>query len=61
MLADALYRGVRGSVEIGIYAVRVDAIDFQAKEFYLKYEFIPFQDQELSLFLSMATIIREFS
>lgn len=61
LLADALYRGVRASVEIGIYAVRVDAINFQAKEFYLRYEFIPFQDQELSLFLPMATIIREFS
>ncbi|MBW4597226.1 MAG: GNAT family N-acetyltransferase [Brasilonema angustatum HA4187-MV1] len=61
LLTDALYRGVRASQEIGVYAVRVDAIDFQAREFYLKYEFIPFQDQELSLFLPMATIIGEFS
>ena len=44
LLADAFYRAVRASQEIGIYAVRVDAIDLQAKEFYLKYEFIPFQD-----------------
>ncbi|MEH2262467.1 GNAT family N-acetyltransferase [Nostoc sp.] len=61
LLADAFYRAVRASQEIGMYAVRVDAIDLQAKEFYLKYEFIPFQDNELSLFLPMATIIREFS
>lgn len=61
LLADALYRAVRASQEIGVYAVRVDAIDFQAREFYLKYEFIPFQDKELSLFLPMATIIGEFS
>ncbi len=60
LLADALSRAVRASQEIGIYAVRVDAIDLQAKEFYLKYEFIPFQDNELSLFLPMATIVREF-
>jgi GNAT superfamily N-acetyltransferase len=61
LLADALYRAVRAAQEIGILAVRVDAIDFQAKDFYLNYEFIPFQDSELSLFLPMATIIREFS
>ncbi|QKQ76291.1 GNAT family N-acetyltransferase [Nostoc sp. TCL240-02] len=60
LLADALYRAVRVSQEIGMYAVRVDAIDLQAKEFYLKYEFIPFQDNKLSLFLPIATIVREF-
>ncbi|OUL19509.1 GNAT family N-acetyltransferase [Nostoc sp. RF31YmG] len=60
LLADALYRAVRAAQEIGIFAVRVDAIDLQAKAFYLKYEFIPFQDNELSLFLPMATIMREF-
>jgi hypothetical protein len=60
LLADALYRIVRASQEIGIFAVRVDAIDLQAKEFYLKHEFIPFQDKELSLFLPLETIAREF-
>lgn len=61
LLADALIRAVRAAQEIGIYAVRVDAIDLQAKEFYLKHEFIPFQDNQLSLFLPMETLIREFS
>jgi len=60
LLADALYRAVRAAQEIGIYAVRVDAIDLQAKKFYLNHEFIPFQDNQLSLFLPMETIIREF-
>jgi len=61
LLVDALHRTVRASAEIGIFAVRVDAIDLQAKEFYLKHEFIPFQDRELSLFLPIETIIEELS
>jgi predicted GNAT family N-acyltransferase len=60
LLVDALLRAVRAASEIGIFAVRVDAIDLVAKNFYLKYEFIPFQDRELSLFLPLTTIINEF-
>ncbi len=60
LLVDALARAVRASQEIGIFAVRVDALDLQAKQFYLKHEFIPFQDHELSLFLPMETILKEF-
>jgi hypothetical protein len=33
---QALFRAVKTSQEIGIFAVRVDAIDSKAKEFYLK-------------------------
>ena len=60
LLVDALFRAVKASQEIGIFAVRVDALDLTAKEFYLKYEFIPFQAQTLSLFLPIKTILKEF-
>ena len=60
LLVDALLRIVRASSQIGIYVVRVDAIDEKAKQFYLKHEFIPFEDSLLSLFLPIKTIKREF-
>lgn len=60
LLVNALFRIVKASEEIGIYAVRVDAIDDRAKQFYLKHEFIPFIDNSLSLFLPLQTIKQEF-
>lgn len=60
LLVDALNRAVKASSEIGIFAVRVDAIDSKAQEFYLKYEFIRFQSQPLSLFLPIKTILEQF-
>lgn len=58
LLMHALSRAVRANSEMAIFAVRVDAIDEQAKAFYLKYGFVPFQDKELSLLLPMATILK---
>ena len=60
LLINALFRIVRASSEIGIYAVRVDAIDERARQFYLKHEFISFQDSPLSLFLPIKTVKQEF-
>jgi GNAT superfamily N-acetyltransferase len=51
LLMEALTRALRLSSEVAIYAVVVDAIDEQAKLFYLKYDFIPYEDQSNSLFL----------
>ncbi len=60
LLVDALLRIIKVSQDIGVFAVRVDAINNSAKEFYLKHEFIPFQEQPLSLFLPLETISKEF-
>ena len=58
LLMDALTRCLRVSEEIAVFAVIVDAKNQQAKDFYLKYGFIPLEDQELSLFLPIDTIKR---
>ena len=57
LLMHALSRAVRISSEIGIFAVIVDAMDQQAKDFYLKYGFIPLKDAKFSLILPIKTII----
>ncbi len=53
LLMHALSMAVRVSSEIAIFAVRVDALDEEAKRFYLHYGFAPLQDKELSLLLPM--------
>lgn len=58
LLMDALTRCLRVSEEIAVFAVIVDAKNSQAKDFYLKYGFIPLEDDELSLFLPIETIQR---
>ncbi len=56
LLMRALSTAIRLSEEVGIYAVIVDAIDDEAKQFYLKYAFIPFVDNPRSLYLPIQTI-----
>jgi GNAT superfamily N-acetyltransferase len=51
LLMEALGRALRLSLEVAVYAVVVDAINEQAKLFYLKYGFVPYEDQSNSLFL----------
>ena len=56
MLMDALYKSYNMSAQLGLNNVIVDAIDDEAKAFWMKYDFIPFEDCDTSLFLPMATI-----
>jgi predicted GNAT family N-acyltransferase len=60
LLMDALHRSLRQSEHIGSFAVVVDAKDDQAKAFYERYDFLPFPDDAMRLFLPMPTIARLF-
>ena len=44
MLMDALYKTYNMSAQLGLNNVIVDAIDESAKAFWMKYDFIPFED-----------------
>ena len=56
LLADALFRAVRS--EIASFAIIVDAKDEAACRFYERESFLPFPDQPLRLFRSMADIAK---
>jgi GNAT superfamily N-acetyltransferase len=58
LLRDALLRAIRISSEIAIYCILVDAINEEAKNFYLKFGFIPFPSTPLTLVLPLKTIIQ---
>jgi hypothetical protein len=58
LLADALFRSV--SSEIASFAVIVDAKDESARRFYERDGFLPFPDQPMKLFRSMADIAKLF-
>ena len=60
LLMHALNKAIRVTSEMAIFAVRVDALDEEAKKFYLHYGFIPFKDKESSLLLPIKTIIKSF-
>jgi predicted GNAT family N-acyltransferase len=56
LLVDALRRSLYVSQHIGVRAVEVDAIDEEARRFYLKYGFVSLLDDRRHLFLSMQVI-----
>ena len=60
LLMDALQRCLDLSDQLGIHAVEVDAIDAEAKAFYIKYGFVPLLDNEFHLYLPMATVADAF-
>lgn len=56
LLFAALLKTYELSREVGIYAVIVDAIDEEARSFYLKYNFKQFEDNDMSLYLPIKVI-----
>jgi GNAT superfamily N-acetyltransferase len=56
LLIDALGRVVRLADQIGTYAIIVDAIDENARRFYLKHGFEAIPDQALRLFVPLTTV-----
>jgi GNAT superfamily N-acetyltransferase len=56
LMMDALHRAVEASQSIASFAVLVDALDDEAKAFYLHYGLIPFDTYPMRLFLPMKTI-----
>jgi hypothetical protein len=56
-----LFSAVRIFSEMGIFAVRVDVIDQDSKDFYLHYGFVPFQDAQFSLLLPKRNYFTQLS
>ena len=61
LLMDALHRSWQASRQVASVAVVVDAKDSQAVEFYTRYDFTPFVDGPIRLFLPMRIIEQLFA
>lgn len=61
LLLNALYRCARAAQEIGIVVIVVDAKHERARDFYLKYGFLPLTSDRLTLALPIRTVIEMFT
>jgi len=61
LLVDALRRSLEAAQQIAAMAVIVDAKDARAESFYRHFDFLPFQQTPLRLFLPMGQIAKLFS
>ena len=61
LLMDALHRSLQASRQVASVAVVVDAKDSRAVEFYTRYDFTPFVDLPIRLFLPMSVIEQLFA
>jgi len=58
LLMDALRRCAKISQEIGLFGIVVDAKHDKAKKFYQKYGFVEIQNQPLTLFIRLSTVLK---
>jgi GNAT superfamily N-acetyltransferase len=56
LLKDALLRAVNISSQVALHFVVVDALNEKAKSFYLKYGFTAFEENPLTMVMSLETI-----
>jgi len=56
LLKDALLKAVNISSQVALHFIVVDAIDENAKAFYLKYGFTDFEENPLTLVISLETV-----
>lgn len=61
LLMDALHRSWWAAKTVASYAVRVDATNEKARDFYLRHDFLPFPSERLKLFFPMADLDRLFA
>lgn len=61
LLADALRRSLEGAQQIAAMVGIVDAKDERAESFYRHFDFLPFQQTPLRLFLPMVQIAKLFA
>ena len=60
LLMDALYRSWKNTTEVASVGVIAEAMDGQAREFYLHHEFLPLVDHPRRVFIAMGTLQKVF-
>jgi GNAT superfamily N-acetyltransferase len=58
LLRDAMLRAVSAAAGAGVFAIMVHALSDQAKRFYLSRGFVESPLQEMTLFMTLATVRR---
>ena len=58
---DALFRSWKNTTDVASVGVVAEAYNDAVRDFYLRHDFIPLQDQPRKLFIAMRTIQKAFA